>query len=171
MHSIYQNKKKKFSKVLVVKGFTLIELVVTLTIIAILSTIGIAAFVNQSRTSALQTGASQFVSALNLAKSRAMSQVKPSVCEGDLEGYIVTITDSDTYQLDVECGGTHSIQSNQKLPSNITFVPSGGDLFPLTFSFAVLTNAYTGTSEVTISGYGEQIKTVNVDNAGNIKLN
>ena len=61
------------------KGFTLIELMVVFSILAVLSTIGVAAFVSFSRTQTLNAAASDIKSMLNLAKSRAYSQVKPSV--------------------------------------------------------------------------------------------
>ena len=164
---------KKTNKELIKnEGFTLIELVISLTIIAVLSTIGIAAFVNQSRTSALQSGVSDFVSTLNVAKSRAMSQVKPSICVGDLEGYTVTVVQpaTNSFKLYVNCGGNDFPISAEKFPANVTFGTGNGETTSFSFFFSVLTNSVQGAGQVTIKGYGSS-KVVVVDSAGNIKVN
>ncbi len=152
-------------------GFTLIELVISITVIATLSTIGIAAFVSQSKASALQSGAAEFYSVLNVAKSRAMSQVKPdNLCIGrTLEGYSVIIDSTTTFKLYVNCGGNEFLISSGKLPANITFA-SSPDTTSINFFFGVLTNNVQGSGKVTIRGYGNS-KVLDIDGAGNIKLN
>ncbi|MCL4354300.1 prepilin-type N-terminal cleavage/methylation domain-containing protein [Patescibacteria group bacterium] len=152
-------------------GFTLIELIISLTVIATLSIIGIAAFVNQSKVSALQSGAAEFYSVLNVAKSRAMSQVKPdNLCIGrTLEGYSVVIDSTTTFKLYVNCGGNEFLIKSGKLPTNITFA-SSPDTTSTNFFFGVLTNSVQGAGVVTVKGYGNS-KVLNIDGAGNIKLN
>ena len=66
------------------KGFTLLELIVVFSIIAILSTIGLASFVNYSKAQILQGSANDIISTLNTAKSKAASQIKPNTCLGFL---------------------------------------------------------------------------------------
>ena len=163
------NKKAAFFKKEL--GFTLIELVISLTVIATLSTIGIAAFVNQSKASALQSGAAEFYSALNVAKSRAMSQVKPdNYCTGrTLDGYSVVIDSTTTFKINVNCGGNDFLVSSGKLPANITFA-SNPDTTSTNFFFGVLTNSVQGSGKVTIKGFGSS-KVIDVDGAGNVKLN
>jgi len=153
-------------------GFTLIELVIAITVIATLSTIGIAAFVSQSKASALQSGAAEFYSVLNVAKSRAMSQVKPdNLCIGrTLEGYSVAIDSTTTFKLYVNCGGNEFLVSSENLPENITFASNPPDTTSTNFFFGVLTNNVQGSGKVTIRGY-DNSKVLDIDGAGNIKLN
>ncbi len=77
-------------------GFTFIELIVVFSVIAILSSVGIASFVSYSRTQQLNSSSSELVTLINLAKSRSASQIKPNnigICSNNatLEGYEVRI--------------------------------------------------------------------------------
>lgn len=153
-------------------GFTTIELLIVFSIIAILSMVGIAAFVNYSRTQALNTATSELVTLLNTARSRAQSQVKPSVCSTqELNGYEVRLCGIDSsecinssgynYELDVKCGGNPHLVEGKKLPANITFSdvvypPSSGKP---SYLFTVLNggvdvNWYWGSKFVVRWGYG-----------------
>lgn len=108
-------------------GFTLIELIVVVSILVILSTLGIAAFVNYSRMQSLNTAASDVAVMLQTARSRAQSQVKPAsgVCLSlPLDGYKVTFSPTErTYKLEVVCGGNplSPAVETKSLPQNITF--------------------------------------------------
>ena len=56
------------------KGFTLIELMVTLTVAAILLTVGIPGFQEFIKSNSLSTGVNAFVAGLNLARSEAIKR-------------------------------------------------------------------------------------------------
>lgn len=135
-------------------GFTLVELVVVFSVMAILGTAGIAAFVSYSRTQALDAASSEVLSMLQTAKSRAQSQVRPThgnCATGTLEGYQVIITPPDTYTLELKCDvGVQEIE-RKRLPQNVTF-QSG--IFQ-TFLFRILTGGVVGTGPVTIWAYGK----------------
>lgn len=176
-------------------GFTLIEIIVVFTIIAILSLIGVAAFVGYGRSATLQNAASDISSTLLLAKSRAISQVKPPTsqvpqCNGQtvLNGYKVVfcptsssniICDSNnSYVLGVVCSSTtcsDSLCSNitpqkiqsKPLPQNITF-DSGSTATP--FFFSVISGGVGGApAKIILDGYGNQ-KIINVGSAGGIQI-
>ncbi|KKP80461.1 MAG: hypothetical protein UR81_C0027G0009, partial [Candidatus Levybacteria bacterium GW2011_GWB1_35_5] len=57
------------------KGFTLIELIIVFTVLAILAVGGIAAFVAYSQTQALANDRENIISILNLAKANTTSQL------------------------------------------------------------------------------------------------
>ena len=88
-------------------GFTLLELVVSLSVIAILSTIGIASFVSQSKSATLQAATSEVVSEISLAKSRASSQVNNNCKKNGqtLKGYevLLDMTGYQTYWIYEVC--------------------------------------------------------------------
>lgn len=158
-------------------GFTLIELLVVFSIIGILSTVSIAGFSNYGRTQLLQTGASDVVSTLQVAKSRTQSQVKPTSCGTDkLNGYEVRIcglTGSvcsvpDTYELYVSCGVTKTRLSTKELAQGVSFSQSGTT--STTFLFQILTGGVNGNGTVVLRGDDQAIKTIVVSNNGTISL-
>ncbi len=61
-------------------GFTLIELMVVFSLIVILSSVGIASFVEYNHTEQVNVAASDFRSMLYTARSRAFSQLRDSSC-------------------------------------------------------------------------------------------
>lgn len=158
------------------KGFTLIELIVVFSVIAVLSTIGAASFVSYSRTQTLQQATNDFISVLNTAKARSASQVKPSpTCSSssELQGYSVTVTvtgSANTYALNVICSGTTTQLSSYTLPGGVTF-NSGTAVPPSTTTnirFSILTGGVTGTGNVVLYSFGST-KTVTINSAGGIQ--
>lgn len=152
------------------RGFTLLELIIVFTVIAILSTIGIASFVDYSRAQSLQSAASNLASTLNSAKSRANSQVKPSQCSGSLNGYQIDILSITTYSFSVICPEAHLIET-KTLPDNgnIKFNLNVGQTTTLSIFFPIITGSVRGAGNIVLTGYDNQTKTVTVDNAGNVK--
>lgn len=152
-------------------GFTLIELIVVFSIIAILSVIGVAAFVNYSRVQSLEQASSGLVSTILVAKSRAISQVKPTSqapqCDNNavLNGYNVVLSpSSNSYVLNVVCSNFIYPITTIVLPKNITFSP-----FPTstTFFFPIISSGvqFQGSGIIYLSGYGNN-KTITVDQTG-----
>lgn len=156
------------------RGFTLIELIVVFSVIAIISTIGVAAFVGYSRTQTLNQAAIDLATNLNTAKSRASSQIKPSAqCTSAtvLNGYSVTVnTSARTYSLNVVCSGITFALTTTTLPTGISF-NSGSATPPTTTTnvfFAILTSTVTGTGNIVLAGYS-QTKVITIDSLGVIQ--
>lgn len=175
-------------------GFTLIELIVVFSIIAILSLIGVAAFVSYGRMATLDGASSDLSSVLLTAKSRANSQVKPPStqipqCNDQtvLDGYKVVLCPTansnvicdkaNSYILGVVCGTSScsdSLCSNiisQKiqesvLPQDITF--DSGTTSTL-FFFPIISGGVGGAGKIILDGYGNQ-KTITVDSTGGIGI-
>jgi len=95
------------------KGFTLIELIVVFTVMAILSTVGTISFVSYSRVQTLTQTTNDLVQTLNTAKSLSGAQLKILNKNGStwqcqdfqtLNGYGVSInTANKYYALYIEC--------------------------------------------------------------------
>jgi prepilin-type N-terminal cleavage/methylation domain-containing protein len=113
-------------------GFTLIELIVVITVMAILSTIGVVSFVGYSQAQTLNQATSDLVQTLNTAKSLSASQLKTLSKNGKqwqcltyqtLNGYGVEINTTNAsheyYVLYMQCvaGG---IDYDYPDPSSIT---------------------------------------------------
>lgn len=123
------------------KGFTLTELLVAITIMAILSSVGIASFVSYSRTQELNSATQDVVTMLQLAKASANSQIKPSSCTpGSLKAYKVFTSSSDNnFFSEPVCDddpnpncdtiGDTASKKTQELSANISFSSNNCILF------------------------------------------
>ncbi|QQG40695.1 MAG: prepilin-type N-terminal cleavage/methylation domain-containing protein [Candidatus Levyibacteriota bacterium] len=160
------------------KGFTLIELIIVIAITAVLSVVGIAAFVNYSRAQTLSAATSEVATMLQLAKSRAQSQVKPTQCSDtqQLNAYRVEIcdgscrgaTDPDLkdYEFRVSCGGSFYTLDTKKLPANISFDKTSIAVV----EFNTISGGISGSGgEIKVTGYGN-CKKISVNSASNISI-
>lgn len=166
------------------QGFTLIEILIVISVIAIISVTGIAALSTFQTNQLMNTTAKDLVSTLNLAKSRARTQVKPSVCtdpEPDLvlDGYGVRLcpaeylpgcgSDYDGYELYIKCDGNviTTALSSKRMPSGYKFQQPGttGDFF-----FPVLEGGIESAGDIIIDNMNGLTKRVSVDESGNINI-
>lgn len=146
------------------RGFTLIELMVVLSITAVLGTLGIVGFATYNQIQILQSSTSDVATVLNLAKSRAQSQIKPSGCIGDLSGYNVVITTPRTYTLYARCSTDVKIDEQDKLlPTSLSFNDSTSFFFP------TLIGGVQNLGSIIISGYG-RTKTIWVNSFGGVSI-
>lgn len=164
-----ENKKLKAIsyRLLANRGFTLIELLVVIVLISILMLSSINLFISYSKSQTLNTAVADVVSLLNVAKSRAVSQVKPSDCTGQkLMYYQVYIVPSNSnYILKAACDtSVYSLQT-KTLPSNILFTDSS----PVLVDFMAATGILNQQKTITISGAGST-KTITIDTIGNISV-
>ena len=169
-------RKLLFNNKLSQNGFTLLELIVVFTVIAILSTVGLASFVNYSRAQVLQQAYSDLLNTLNTAKSNAFSQVKPPQCASyTLEGYSVSINTSTwkSYSLNAICSGNKFVVSttnlkdvtiNNSAASPPTTIPGN----PPTVFFSLLTGGVIGAGNIVLSGNGNT-KTITITNVGGVQ--
>lgn len=177
-------------------GFTLIELVIVIAVTGLLSTVGIASFVSFNKTQELNAAANDVVTMLNLAKSRAQSQAKPSGCSNiapvdPLLGYRVVICSqaplgseclpqdynsndpdaSKIFAIYAWCGsspGNKDLEgkNTKKLPKNISF-SSPPPPASYTFLFEVSTGKVIGNGNITLQGENGS-KTITVSEDGRI---
>lgn len=164
-------------------GFTIIELLVVFSVIAIISTIGVASFVTYSRAQALQQAANDVASTLNLAKNSASSQLKTFNVNGQtiqcptgsvLEGYGVSINiSSNNYHLYLACSGNNNFAAPiNNLPNKVNFASASDPKDPTKTTnvfFRVLTGGVTGTGNIALVSYGNY-KTVVVSSSGAIQM-
>jgi len=163
--------KIMFSKVScqksIVKGFTLVEILIVISLMAILMLTSIVTFSSFTKSQSFQTSISDVIALLNKAKSKSLNQVKPAECEEDsVKGYQVVFTaSSSSYDLAVVCGDYTHILEEKKLPSQITFTEGSADYI----FFNVATGVVDSPAEVTITGF-DKSKTIVVDGVGNISI-
>jgi prepilin-type N-terminal cleavage/methylation domain-containing protein len=150
------------------KGFTFIEIIIAIGIMSVLGAIIFAGFNNYRQVQTLQTSSDEVATMLNLAKSRAQSQIKPSACAGDLNGYRVVIAAPKSYELRVSCvgsGETAISEQSKQLPANVTFSNSSS------FFFLVRTGKTIPDSGETIAvNYAGKTKTITINALGGVNI-
>jgi prepilin-type N-terminal cleavage/methylation domain-containing protein len=151
------------------KGFTLIELVVAFSIMAILGTIGIASFVSYSRSQALQQATNELVTTVNTARAKAVAQVNDACSGGVLNGYDVVLTKGtnpypDSYALNAICGGVDIQQKTTNFPAGVSL----GGSNTIKISFAVMTGGVNSPPGNIIINGASGSKTLTIDSGGNI---
>jgi len=170
------------------KGFTLIELLVVIAIMGILTMLTIAGYDNYRKVQILQTASNEVATMLNLARSRAQSQIKPPapICAdalpnlNKLYGYKVVIdsvSSPNKYTLYVSCSAasppidptTAAItsadqpitQQVKQLPKGVTFSNDRYFFFPIQTGGAYYPPG-VGNNIITVN-YGGKQKTITVD--------
>ncbi len=140
------------------RGFTLIELVVVFTIMAILSTLAIASFVSYGRSQSLEKNAQDVYTTLITARSKAQTQVKPSGCTDSdtLAGYRVDFTDIRDYSLRALCGEKAVLISANHLSSDTRFANV------TTFTFQVLTGTTQNDGVIVVQNTTGGKKMINI---------
>lgn len=177
-HILFKTHKKMFKSIRLnsKKGFTLIELIVVITIIAILSSIGVASFVESSQNASMQTIQDRVITMLGVAKSRSLSQTAPpdnTKCIGSLKGYEVLLQSKQEICLTAICSVSpttadcqaETVIESYTLPNDISFEDAP---LPGPFRFPVLSNSIEGLNEpvqIIISGYGKE-KSITVSPSG-----
>jgi Tfp pilus assembly protein FimT len=85
-------------------GFTVVELLIILSLIALLFSLGVSQYNRFNRSQALAKAKGELVSNLRLAQSKAMAAEKPSGCgENELEGHRLEFINNHSYKLVAVC--------------------------------------------------------------------
>lgn len=149
-------------------AYTLIEILVTLTIIGILFSVGFANFRDFSRRQAISGESKSIQSDLRLAQQQATSGQKPSDCISNLDGYEFQVFAPSEYKIYAICGAisseikdvniTSGISISTPQPNPIIFKVLGQGTNIAGGGSATITLTQAGTSNtinITISSGGE----------------
>ena len=179
--------KKQFSTINfqlpVSNGFTLIELIIVFSVMAILSSIGIASFASYANSQKLRSAALDVKTVLQQARSQAFTQVKPVSCTGAgaFQGYEVRLcgvsgtncssTGNNDYELDAMCDSTAIVVSATKFVSGVSV--DTGKTTQGTFHFTPITggiaNLTSGKATIVLDGANASSQTITVMSAGVIQ--
>lgn len=155
------------------KGFTLVELLVVISIICILSVVGIASYMNFSRSQTVTQAAKKIVQDIRLAQSLANNNQKPelNICPSGcqtLDGYTFSLDHSSrNYTISANClpvVACSSIKSET--------LASGFDFSGLTIvKFKVLRRGmeFTGGKTLTVTAFTKS-KNIILDEGGSIRI-
>jgi len=155
-------------KVKLLPGFTLVELLVAISLVGILSGIGITSFINFRQNQIVNQAASQIVQDLRLTQSMALNGQKPTGCS-QLQGYFFKLDLSGrTYKIYAECTGGCPSGCSEGNPAKSDKVSDKLTLSGFTLvEFKVLNRGIvtTGGSKLDVTGFTKK-KTVTIDQSG-----
>jgi prepilin-type N-terminal cleavage/methylation domain-containing protein len=152
-------------------GFTLIELVVAFSIMAILATVGIASFVSYSKAQSLQQAVNELSTTINTAKANAAAQTN-NKCSGQvLNGYEVVLSDSSSYALYAICNGSENLIKTTSFSQGVHFNMGS---YPIKITFSVLSGGVAITppsaNTIVIKGLVMPDRLITIDQGGNIQV-
>lgn len=149
-------------------GFSLIELLVVISILALISVAGVASFVSFNNRQVIDGAVSDVANFYILGRQRALSQVRPEQCAStdSLRGYqVVVSTSQQTYQLNGLCGNNSYVVSQKTLPPNVSF----DNTSPTSVVFNVPSANTASQATVTINGYGKSNRII-IESSGAISV-
>ena len=136
-------------------GFTLIEVLISLTVVGLLFGFGFANFRDYSRRQQLVSAARTITGELRLVQSKASAGEKPAGC-ATLSSYSFRINTA-SYQTAAVCSGGSIPIKTENLPSGITLSAVGDNPIyfkvlgqGITGSGVIITLTQTGTSNTTM---------------------
>lgn len=137
------------------KGYTLIELLVTLSIFAIVFTVGYASFRQFSLRQQIVSASKSVLSDLRLIQQKAATGEKPegSTCT-TLNGYAFVYVSTTSYELRADCSNNANVLVKAvTLPTGITFsVSTNRTLFKVLGQGTNLASSNTVTLTQTVGG-------------------
>jgi prepilin-type N-terminal cleavage/methylation domain-containing protein len=133
-------------------AYTLIELLIGISIISIIFSVGFASYRDFSRRQALTGVTKKIVSDLRTLQQKALAGEKPAGCT-TLDGYKVNIS-SDSYSLYADCSSDILIKTVDLIEDGATLTSTATNN---TITFKVLGQGTNLTSAVTITIYSSKI--------------
>lgn len=155
------------------RGYTLIEILVVLTIIGILFSVGYVGYRDFSRRQSLAGAAKIVQGDLRKAQQNALSGIKPqsAACLGanTLDGYFFRVTSASTYEIGAACSGGNVVTDTVSVTESISIsTPS-----PNPIIFKVLgtgTNIPSGDASVTLTqGATNDTLTILIGSGGDVR--
>jgi len=144
-------------------GYTLIELLITITIITLLFSIGMAQYNRFNRRQILVKAKDELVSNLRLAQSKSLAAEKPVECTDTITGHKVKFINNQNYKIVAVCGDEVDLKTDIVLPTEVKKTDGPDEVF-----FRVLSQGSPTDAAITLSGFGET-QIITITTAGEIK--
>lgn len=130
-------------------GFTLIEIIVSVTLLLVLSGLFIASYSGFNNSQTVKQAVSTLMRNLQAVRTSAAAGVKPDGCD-TLVGYTVDFPDAATYTAQALCGvGAVGGITRYTLPAGVTFSP-----IPPAVTFFALDRGASANRTISLTGFG-----------------
>lgn len=151
-------------------GYTLIEILVGITIVGIVFLSGYVAFREFSRRQAIRSASRQIIADMRLAQAQAFAGKKPdtSVCNSPnvLQGYNFRVTSTTSYEVTVQCSGGTDIIKTADLPSIVTLQAPAQN--PMLFKILGQGTNFGANQSLRVTVYG-LTQTISITTGGSIE--
>lgn len=129
------------------QGFTIVELLIAVTLAGILTSAGIAAYRGLGEKQKVKQAGMTMVTNLKNIQQKALASEKPEECDDpdELEGYRVSYVDSDTYEIRAICSIAIPSETELNLTEGVEFSSSFSVI-----NFYVLRPQIDGAQTITI---------------------
>jgi len=166
--------KKDCSKNLLLKsprlssnlGFTIVELLIILSLIALLFALGVSQYNRFNRSQALVKAKGELVSNLRLAQGKSLAGEKPNQCGDEaLLGHQLEFTNNQSYKIVAVCGSEPypEVKQTVTFPEGVIKTSAENIVF-----FKILSQGVESEVTITLSGFGET-RDIIITAAGEIK--
>jgi len=149
-------------------GYTLIEILVALTIIGLLFSFGYVSFRDFSRRRTISGVAKSIQGDLRLAQGNAITGQKPIGCNTTLDTFGFRVVTSSSYTIEANCGATVVSVKDINLPEGVSISPIPDPLLFKILGQGTNLGAADWTLILTQTGTGNTA-TVTVTSGGEIK--
>ncbi len=139
-------------------GFTLLEIMISITIIGLLFTAGLARYMDFNKTQTLKSSVLDLKNNLRDIQAKANSGVKPTGCTGTFIGYVVHYISTTQYNVYADCITTNGAIKTYTLIAGTKFNASFADITFLALNKGVSPAPTTITIKHTVNN-----KTVNLN--------
>lgn len=131
------------------RGFTLIEIIVSVTLLLLLTGLFIANYTGFNDSQTVKKAASDLITNLKAVRTTASSGVKPVGCD-TLVGYTVSFPTASSYTTQASCDiGLVGAANSFALPVGVTFSP-----IPQSFTFYALDRGASIAQTIHLMGFG-----------------
>lgn len=163
------------------RGFTILELIVVFSILAIISTIGIASFQKYGDSQKFRKTVLDIKTLLQKARSQSLSQINICAAGTTFQGYAVELccqsgglgcppncTTGNDYELDSVCSAAYTTVpgTGKKLPNGVAIDSSTS---PRSFKFIPITGGVVQGGSIVLNGANSTKQTITVTNSGIIQ--
>lgn len=150
-----------------IAGFTLVEILIVVSVMGILSSLGFVSYINFSRKQILVQNMEKVITDLQLAQSLALNNQKMGACETKtLDGSRFTIESKNGYSIYLVCGKDNHLVKSETLPPKVELSPVFWEA-----TFKVLRQGVSfsqTTREITVSAFDRNTK-IKVGEGGEIR--
>lgn len=147
-------------------GYTLIELLIVITLVTLLFSLGMAQYNQFNRRQILVKARDELISNLRLAQGKSLAGEKPDACLDEiLTGHKLKFVNNQSYKIVAVCNIEVDLKTDISLPAEVTKQSGPNEVF---FKGLSQGTDIDGQAEIILAGFSET-KTITITATGEIR--
>ncbi len=148
-------------------GYTLIELLIVITLITLLFTLGMAQYNQFNRRQILTKAKDELISNLRLAQGKSLAGEKPNACGDEiLTGHKLKFVNNQNYKIVAVCDGEVDLKTEISLSTGVTKQSGPNEVF---FKGLSQGTDIVNQVEIVLEDSSGETKTITITSTGEIK--